>query len=175
MAQMGADGARERWLPAARRGAAALSRAAWLLVVGGCSYAARITATNPTVEDAVSEKEVEAATAIVSRIAGEFGLTPCADPLHGIRVSADLGLRELACFSHEADRASDWSKVLLLTFVDEANQDEIVVLLRDWSSLRPTTFTDALGQRLMAGLSEALPNATVRFERVYDTPIFYAP
>jgi hypothetical protein len=136
----------------------------------------KITATGVTDgEDRIREDEVVAATATVSRIAEEFGLVPCADPLHHKQVSADLGLRELACFSHSADRTTDWSKVLLLTFIDETKDHQLVVLLRDWSSLRSTTFTDSLKQRLVAALSKALPSATVRIDRVYDTPILYVP
>ena len=152
----------------------------WLLtftfVLTGCSYAVKITATRVTdSEDRIREDEIVSATAAVSRIAEEFNLTACADPMHHKQVSADLGLRELACFSHSADRTTDWSKVLLLAFIDETKDHQLVVLLRDWSSLRSTTFTDSLREHLVAALSKALPSATIRFDRVYDTPILYVP
>jgi hypothetical protein len=144
------------------------------LTLSGCSYAVLLS---PRAGDSgappTEEQEVTRASATVSDISLEFGLRPTTELKTFQEVGAEVGHRVLAVYGRDADRGDNWSKVLLIAYVDEHRH--FVVLVRDWSSIRETQFMKSLRQRLVSGLRAALSQSQIEVRRLHDTPIFYVP
>jgi hypothetical protein len=149
------------------------------VLLSGCySHAVLVTVhgTNPGFAP-WGEREIAEATVIVETTAAQYGLTPSRNVERFQHVWAQKNgqsYRVVAVYGREADKLTNWSRILLVAAVEEETSD-FVVLLRDWDSTSATHFTKSLQDQLISSLSSQFAPRSVEVRLLRDMPSWYVP